>query len=108
VSTSPRTASRSKPTPALGALLLAGSANRTRFSGARWQDLLAALPATVVRLGRRRAGEVPEGYLDDYVTLQWMVWNGGTLKLTDTGRNVVRLLESADAERADAPEPPNR
>lgn len=81
-------------TPALGALLQAGSANRTRFTDARWQALLAALPATVDRLWRRRADEVPEGFLDDYVTLQWMVWNGGTLKLTDTGRNVVRLLET--------------
>lgn len=90
------------PQPNVAALLHAGSMHGSRFSSTRWDLLVAALPTTVHQLWRRRAGDVPEGFLDDYVTLQWMVWNGGTLQLTDTGRNVLRLLESAEGDSAEA------
>jgi hypothetical protein len=43
-------------------------------------------------LKRRRAAEIPEGYIDDYVALHWLEWQGGSLRLTTTGENVCRHL----------------
>ncbi len=56
------------------------------------QDLLAALPGIVTLLQRRRAGEIAEGYIDGYVAMNWLEWNGGTLRLTVTGDNVRRQV----------------
>ena len=40
----------------------------------------------------RRAGEIDAGYIDDYVALNWLEWNGGTLRLTVTGENIRKQL----------------
>jgi hypothetical protein len=56
------------------------------------QDLLAGLLATVTLLERRRAADIAEGYIDDYVALNWLEWNGGSLRLTETGRNIRKQL----------------
>jgi hypothetical protein len=56
------------------------------------QDLLAGLLGTVTLLEHRRAGEIAEGYIDDYVALNWLEWNGGSLRLTETGRNIRKQL----------------
>ncbi|MFG6485647.1 hypothetical protein ACG04R_03125 [Roseateles sp. BYS78W] len=47
---------------------------------------------TVDLLKQRRAGEIPEDYIDDYVALHWLEWQGGTLRLTTTGENVCKHL----------------
>jgi len=60
----------------------------------RQQALRDGLLATVELLKRRRAAEVAAGYLDSYVDLQWMEWNGGSLRLTVTGQNVCRQLSA--------------
>ena len=49
------------------------------------EDLLGALLDTVSLLQHRRAAEIGEGYIDEYVALNWLEWNGGTLRLTVTG-----------------------
>jgi hypothetical protein len=54
----------------------------------RREALRNALLSTVDLLKRRRACEIPEGYIDDYVALQWLEWNGGSLRLTVTGQNI--------------------
>lgn len=51
-----------------------------------------ALLATVALLDRRRAGEVRAQLLEDYVRIRWLEWNGGTLRLTATGRAICRQL----------------
>jgi hypothetical protein len=79
-------------------LLSPSSARRAGLGQARWQALLAALPSSADKLWRRRAGEVAEADLDDYVTLQWMRWNGGSLELTDLGRNLVQLVDARSGE----------
>jgi cytosine/adenosine deaminase-related metal-dependent hydrolase len=57
------------------------------------QDALRdALLGTVELLERRRAGEIDEGYIADYVALHWLEWHGGSLRLTVTGRNVCAQL----------------
>jgi len=51
-----------------------------------------ALPTTVGLLKCRRAAEIAEDYIDDYVALDWLEWNGGGLRLTVTGENVCRQV----------------
>ena len=58
----------------------------------RPEDLRGALLATVNLLQHRRAGEIDAGYIDDYVALNWLEWNGGTLRLTVTGDNIRKQL----------------
>jgi len=50
------------------------------------------LLGTVDLLKRRRAGDIEEGYIDDYVALNWLEWHGGGLRLTTTGDNVCQQL----------------
>lgn len=53
-------------------------------------ELRRALQETVDSLQRRRACDIPESYIEDYVALDWMTWEGGSLKLTTTGENIRR------------------
>ncbi len=63
------------------------------FPAATRQDMLRdRLLATVDLLKQRRAADIAEGFIDDYVALHWMEWRGGSLKLTTTGENVCRHL----------------
>ena len=61
-------------------------------SALRLEALRDALPSTVDLLTRHRAGDIAEGYIDDYVALDWLKWNGGGLRLTATGTNVCRQV----------------
>jgi hypothetical protein len=58
----------------------------------RRDSLRDALPATVGLLKLRRAAEIAETDIDDYVALNWMEWNGGGLRLTTTGENICRQM----------------
>lgn len=51
--------------------------------------LRKALPSSVAMLGRRRACDIPPGYIDDYVALDWLEWHGGNLRLTTVGENIL-------------------
>jgi hypothetical protein len=62
------------------------------MQSSRQQALRAALLDTVDKLYRRRASEIPVGYVDDYVSLNWLEWHGGSLRVTTTGQNVCRQL----------------
>ena len=62
------------------------------LSRQRVHALRAALPDTVDLLHRRRAAEIPAQDVDDYVALDWLKWDGGTLRLTITGANVHRQM----------------
>lgn len=64
------------------------------LSMARREALRDELPATADLLKQRRAGEIAEGAIDDYVALHWLEWHGGSLRLTTTGENVCRHLAS--------------
>lgn len=59
-------------------------------AAARHVVLRDQLPATVGLLKQRRAAEIAEGDIDDYVALHWLEWQGGTLRLTTTGENVCK------------------
>jgi hypothetical protein len=56
------------------------------------ETLKAELLSHVQLLKQRRCAEIAEGYIDGYVALNWMEWNGGSLQLTVTGDNVRRQL----------------
>jgi predicted RNase H-like nuclease len=61
----------------------------------RAEALRSELLVTVDALQRRRADLVSETLIEDYVALYWMEWNGGTLQLTQTGKNVCDQLRAA-------------
>jgi predicted RNase H-like nuclease len=61
----------------------------------RHDTLRNELLVTVDALQRRRADLVSETLIDDYVAAYWMEWNGGTLQLTQTGKNVCDQLRAA-------------
>ena len=56
----------------------------------RQQELRSALPGTVTLLKQHRAGDIAAVDIDDYVNLNWLEWNGGSLRLTVTGDNVCK------------------
>ena len=58
------------------------------------EALKDALLSTVNLLEHRRCAEIAEGYIDGYVALNWMEWNGGSLRLTVTGSNNRKQLTS--------------
>lgn len=51
-----------------------------------------ALPSSIAKLGQRRACDIPAGYIDDYVALDWLEWHGGGLRLTTVGQNILQGL----------------
>jgi len=61
-------------------------------TGARREALRDTLLSTVDLLRRCKAAEVPEGDIDDYVALNWLEWNGGSLRLTEVGDNMCKQL----------------
>jgi len=60
----------------------------------RHDQLRLELLATVDSLQRRRADLVCEGFIEDYVALHWLEWNGGALRLTVTGTNMCEQMRA--------------
>jgi hypothetical protein len=60
----------------------------------RADTLRRELLETVDALQRRRADLVRETLIADYVALYWLEWAGGTLKLTQTGKNICDQLRA--------------
>ncbi|WP_374675049.1 hypothetical protein [Ideonella sp.] len=58
------------------------------MSTQRQRVLHDALAAAVALLHRRRASQIPETDIDDYVRLHWLRWDGGGLKLTALGEQM--------------------
>jgi hypothetical protein len=54
----------------------------------RREQLRLELLTTVDMLNRRRADQVSEGFVNDYVALRWLEWRGGALHLTETGSDM--------------------
>jgi hypothetical protein len=52
------------------------------------------LLVTMESLDQRRADLVNPQLIDGYVTLNWLEWNGGTLRLTETGKNMRNQLRA--------------
>ena len=56
--------------------------------------LCDTLAITVDALMRRRACDVPEATIDRFVSLRWLEWNGGTLRLTPVGEIVLMKAQA--------------
>ncbi len=54
----------------------------------RKERLRLALPAAVELLRTRQAGLINAVEIEEFVSLNWLEWHGGTLRLTVTGSNV--------------------
>ena len=60
----------------------------------RREQLRLELLTTVDSLQRRRADLISEGFIEDYVALHWLEWNGGALRLTVTGMNACQQMRA--------------
>ena len=58
-------------------------------------SLQQALLTTVDALMRRRACDVPEQTIDQLVSLRWLQWSGGSLRLTEAGETMVVKVQAA-------------
>lgn len=58
----------------------------------RREALRNALLDTVDLLKKRRASDIAPSDIEDYIALDWFEWNGGSLRLTDVGRNVCKQV----------------
>jgi hypothetical protein len=58
----------------------------------RREQLRDELLATVEHLKARRADLIGDVVIAEYVALDWLEWQGGSLKLTVTGANVCRQV----------------
>ena len=67
----------------------------TSSSSTHAEDLRNAFLFTVDALKRRRADLVSEHMIAEYVGLYWLEWNGGSLQLTVTGRNMCEQIRAA-------------
>lgn len=63
----------------------------------RQEVLRDALLASMEMLRRRRAADIPAGYIDDYVALNWLEWHGGGLRITTVGENICKQISSRRA-----------
>jgi hypothetical protein len=66
---------------------------------ARREALRSSLQATADALHRRKASEISADWIEDYVSLNWLEWWGGSLRLTTTGQNVCRQMQLATESR---------
>ena len=64
----------------------------------RLQVLRDNLLPTVELLSQRRADQIGDGFVADYLALDWLEWNGGLLRLTVTGENVCSQPRAAWSE----------
>ncbi len=64
--------------------------------------LLETLSATCDALRQRRARDIPEKTIDQFVALRWLEWNGGTLRLTQAGEVVLVKAQAAMIENLQA------
>ncbi|KQW00759.1 hypothetical protein [Rhizobacter sp. Root1221] len=62
------------------------------LSAPRREALRSSLLDTVNLLKKRRAADIAPSDIDDYISLEWFEWNGGSLRLTDVGQNVCKQV----------------
>lgn len=56
-----------------------------------------ALVTCVDLLKRRRADLIPEDDIDDFISRDWLIWDGGSLSLTQTGINICQQARAKTA-----------
>ena len=66
------------------------TATLSKFNTALQDSLLA----TVDLLSRRRACDSPEQTIDRFVAMRWLQWNGGSLRLTESGEAMLVKVQA--------------
>ena len=66
------------------------AATLTKINSALHDSLLA----TVDALSRRRACDIPEQTIDRFVAMRWLQWNGGSLRLTESGEAMLVKVQA--------------
>jgi len=61
------------------------------------------LESAVDSLHHRRASEIPDDFIADFVSMDWLRWHGGSLRLTATGDKVCRQIRDHANEGVAAP-----
>lgn len=69
--------------------------SKKSITSERRDALREGLQSATDALHRRRASEIAVDAIDDYVTLNWLEWWGGALRLTTTGENICHQLRLA-------------
>lgn len=54
----------------------------------RGQLLHRSLLPTLEFLNQGQADKIGDGFIADYLALDWLTWNSGTFRLTVAGRNI--------------------
>ena len=54
-----------------------------------------SLLATVDALARRRACDIPEQTIDRFIAMRWLQWNGGNLRLTAAGEEMLVAVHAS-------------
>ena len=54
-----------------------------------------SLLATVDALSRRRACDIPEQTIDRFIAMRWLQWNGGNLRLTAAGEEMLVAVHAS-------------
>ena len=57
--------------------------------------LLESLSATCDALRQRRARDIPEKTIDQFVAIRWLEWNGGSLRLTPAGETMLVKVQAS-------------
>ena len=70
------------------------------LAASRRDALRDNLPIIVQLLKQHLARHIPDGYVEDYLALDWLEWHGGTLRLTITGQNMCRYATSLQSRAA--------
>ena len=65
-----------------------------RHAANRHEVLRDALLSTVDLLARRRADQIDETFIDNYVALGWLEWHGGHLRLSTLGSNICAQMSA--------------
>jgi hypothetical protein len=63
-----------------------------RLTSSRSEMLRSMLPHTLECLKARQAHLIGDDLIEDYVSLDWLEWAGGGLRLTETGRNLCNMV----------------
>ncbi len=53
-----------------------------------------SLLATVDALSRRCACDIPEQTIDRFIAMRWLQWNGGNLRLTAAGEEMLAKVHA--------------
>ncbi len=67
----------------------------------RKERLRQALPAAAELLRTRQAGLIAAREIEEFISLNWLEWHGGSLKLTVTGSNIVSQSRANSIKLAD-------